>query len=150
MSGISHAHSTDTSGAETYVHTVRTFAEWRSRLLRRDATEIDLWFNLDEDDAAERVVYIGFQKGQLRAELNEYEDFGDGVTVTFIREVPASRPNRRTVSVVLLPKDLGSPTESYGWQASSFYLDPDGPRCKQWYGCADWAPSANDYAIHTL
>lgn len=145
-----HAHATDGEGDALYQHAIRTFFEWRSRLLGRDATEIDFWFSIDDDDAPERVVYVKYKNGRLRAELNEYEDFGDGANVTFIRRVEVTRLNKRALTIFLAPGDLGHPAVSYDWQVSSFFLRLQGSRCRQWYRCRDWIPSGNEYITHEL
>ena len=62
ISEVSQAHSADGS----VKHRISTFGPWRSRLLGRDATEFDLWIDLDADGSADRVVYFKSGVGNSR------------------------------------------------------------------------------------
>ncbi len=139
------------SGEKVLVHRISTFDPWPGRLLGRDATEVDVWFNTEGDERAEFVVYIGHDGARVIASLNRYEDHGDAIGVTFLRWIRASRPNNRSVTIHLPLHEIGtSDTDSYAWQVSTFFLGRRGSKCTEPYRCADWAPSPNDFYTHEL
>ena len=123
-----HAHS----GGQV-VHTISTFGRWPGRLLRPQngnlfAVEIDT----DTDRALERVVLVYFLNGRMRAGVYRLRRG----SLIFIDAARASKPNSRTMRVVIRQSRLGSP-EGYEWFAHSEYRAPGA--CSA--ACVDHAPN---------
>lgn len=128
---------TDDEGGPIW-HRIKTFGRWKSRLLRRDGTEIDYWFSLDMDATPERVVYVGYEKGRLVATMHRYVAHGDGAGVIELGRIGANRPSRRTVAVRVPRKWLRR--SDYRWSTSSYFRRESGRACRRENACADDAP----------
>jgi len=126
---------------EGFKHRISTFSPWPSRLLRRRATEFDLWMDLDADGSPDRVVYFGFRNKRLYGEMNTYESDGDGAHLTVLGLVTVRRPNRSSL-VAVIPKRWVK-GEPYRWYVSSFFLGSDQEsECGTEYACQDKAPDS--------
>ena len=146
---VTHGHQKK-GGDSFFVHTVSTHKRWGSKLLGRDATEIDLWFSTDGDGRPDRVVYINHDDGRLRASMNTYENEGDSSTVGFIGNVKVRRVGGRGVRV-WLPVEWMSNNEldDYNWFVFSFYTADEGSHCREDYSCFDRAPN-EESIVHSL
>lgn len=134
---VRHGHS-DEGGI---THRISTSSRWSSRLLRRDATEFDLWIDLDEDGAPDRVVYFGFRRGKLRGEMNAYEMSGDSGRVTILGPVKVHRPNRRSLVAVIPQRWIEK--GPYDWHVTSYFLSKaSDSQCRRYYRCEDRAPDS--------
>lgn len=142
---IAHEHER-LDGQRHVTHEVRTWKAWRSRLLARDATEIDFWFSLDGDPSPERVVYVKFRKRRLVAEYNRYIDHGDGAAVGFLRRVRVERRGSRGVRVFVPRKALARRRDTYTWWVTTYFRGRDGSVCRSYYKCADAAPNRDGFA----
>jgi len=140
---IRHAHHRSEDSERFFVHDVRTYAKWSSRLLNRDATEVTVWFDNGGGSDADRVVYIDFRGGRLQAEMARYRSSGDAAEVTMMGEVRVSRPDRRTVRV-FVPRRWVKQRHllRYGWWVTTYFLRENGDACRRWYACADRAPTS--------
>jgi hypothetical protein len=124
---ISHGHAGD--GA--VVHTISTYRRFPSRLLKGRGGAFGV-FLFDPDEERIRLVVVRWRNGRLRAPVFDWDDGRVGTA-------RVSRPNPRTVRLVIPKGALGSLGEApgYSWFAVSMYRD--GGACKHW--CEDVAPN---------
>jgi len=145
VSRVRHVQVTD-SGKVSFLHTIRTFQPWKTRLLERDATEIDLWFSTDEDDDPERVVYIKSKNGHVRAEMNTYNSYSHGASVGFMGTIRARRPDERSVQVFVPKRWIKRRgLRGYDWWLSTNFYRKEGSVCTEWYRCTDSVPDKGSY-----
>ncbi|MDP9067979.1 MAG: hypothetical protein M3N53_06500 [Actinomycetota bacterium] len=122
---VSHGH--DSRGR--LVHTVRTFPEWKTRALpRTDENYVGFVFESGSGEfGSDRFVWVRrSDQGRLYAELYRVETHANG---EFLRRVPVWRPNRRSVTIAIRPRFLGTEfADGYRWRAiTSFEKGADGP-----------------------
>lgn len=125
---ISHGH--DDRGR--LVHTVRTFARWRTNELpSNDENSVGILFESSSDTfGSDRFIWIRrSQQGRLYAKLYRVLTHPNG---EFLRRVPVWRPDRRSVRVAVHPKFLGRRfADGYRWRAiTSFEKGNSGP-CRE-------------------
>jgi hypothetical protein len=135
---VAHSHNRE---SEAVTHTIRTHDRWRSRLLHTEATEIDYWFSTDDDPAPEKVIYVTYRSGSLRAKLYRYQASPDGADVTLIRNLTARHPRLRRLEVRVPKRYLRTGEGSaYRWWSTTYFYDPEHSVCDQQYFCSDRAP----------
>ncbi len=135
---IEHGHRVNAKGARQLTHTVRTYGEWRSRLLRRRAF-IHLFFQLKghPGNPEERAVWITYEDGRLQAEM--YNTLGD--PPKFLAKVSVWRPDERTVKIAFRKRLLRRRSfDHYGWTTLS-YIEQSHRFCDRRGGCGDFAPN---------
>lgn len=116
------------------VHTISTFATWRTGLLGPGTPNLfAVEISTDGDAALERVVLIFSRNGQMLARVYRLS----GGRLVLVGPATASRPNGRAVRVSIARSRLGSPA-GYRWKAHSQYRAPGA--CRNF--CIDKAPNS--------
>lgn len=143
-------HATDKQGDELLIHRLTTRKPWPSQLLKRKATEFDIWLDSNGDDSTDRVVYVGFEKGRLVAEMHEYEQSGDSGSAFLLGEVRVMKPARDRIKIFVPREWLADETISeYRWYAISYFFERDHIYCSESYACDDRAPNSG-WLTHEL
>jgi hypothetical protein len=123
---ISHGHKDD-----AVVHTVSMYRRFPSRLLEGRGRALGIFlFNREEERV--RIVVVQWRNGRLRAPVFDWEEGRVGTA-------RVSRPNPRTIRVVISESVLGGLGESPGYRWFALTVFKDGGRCKRW--CEDTAPN---------
>ncbi|MGH3037239.1 MAG: hypothetical protein ACRDMU_08655 [Gaiellaceae bacterium] len=116
------------------VHTISTFATWRTGLLGPATPNLfAVEISTDGDAALERVVLIFSRSGQMLARVYRLS----GGRLVLVGPATASRPNGRAVRVSIARSRLGNPA-GYRWKAHSQYRAPGA--CSNF--CIDKAPNS--------
>ena len=116
------------------VHTISTFAAWRTGLLGPGTPNLfAVEISTDGDAALERVVLIFSRSGQMLARVYRLSSG----RLVLVGPATASRPNGRSVRVSIARSRLGSPA-GYRWKAHSQYRAPGA--CSNF--CIDKAPNS--------
>jgi hypothetical protein len=110
------------------VHTITTYGRWRSRVLK-GANAFEIFYNTDGDRRWERIAVAFYAAGRLRGALLN----GSG---KFLSEADVERPNKRSVTIGLSPRQLGRPA-GYRWAAFSVFKNARA--CSK--VCVDRAPN---------
>lgn len=114
------------------VHTVRTFARWRTKELpSNDENSVGILFESRSDKfGSDRFIWIRrSREGRLYAKLYRVLTHPNG---EFLRRVPVWRPDRHSVRVAVHPRFLGRRfADGYRWRAiTSFEKGNNGP-CRE-------------------
>jgi hypothetical protein len=131
---ISHGHR----GDDAFVHTISTYRRFPSKLLRpsgRAGGVFLLWLADDPSfDGTLRIVLVRWRNGRLRAPIFDFW------TDRRVGTARVTRPNRRTIRIVIPKRALGTLGEhpGYYWAATSVYWDRGA--CSE-DGCWDGAPN---------
>jgi hypothetical protein len=129
LRSASHGHS-----GNRLVHRISTFGTWGARLVRRSGTNLfSLNISTDGDRRPERIVLIYSRNGHMIADVFRFS----GGSLTLIGSASASRPNARSVRVVIPRSRLGNPGR-YRWSAHSQFKNSGA--CSGF--CVDSAPNS--------
>lgn len=133
---ISHGHRPNGK----LVHTISIYKGWRSGILDRRLTGIDLF--LDVDDQPGPDLYISVEvddDGRLRAPIRDWD------TDRRMGTADPSKPTEKTLLIEFSPSDLGTSVQEYSWTARTTFHQEGHPRCDEDdhgdIGCTDHAPN---------
>ena len=138
---ITHGHARSGGGL---VHKITTYRRWRGTALNNDYSDIKILFTTDRDNKPERALVIDTEGGRLVARMHRW---AAGVREQTYGRSAVSRPNLRTLKVVVRRSQLRRGIREYGWHVDTRYHKPHHPTCNisgdgKIVVCPDAAPSA--------
>jgi hypothetical protein len=122
---IGHAHR----GGDELVHRITTYRRFPSSILTgRTVIGMVLW---DANSAEIWVITIRWRRDALRAIIYHFEDDGN---LARSGKAEVSRPNRKTVKVIVSEDQIANPSR-YLWQVFASFRAT--PRCREEQACFD-------------
>jgi hypothetical protein len=122
---IGHAHRAD----DALVHRITTYRRFDSSILTgRTVVGMVLW---DANSDEVRIITIRWRRDALRAIIYRFEDDG---SLLRSGKAEVSRPNRKTLKVVVTEDQIGNPSR-YLWQVFASFRAT--PRCREEQACFD-------------
>ena len=127
---VEHFHP-QASERRAFVHVVRTYEPWKTRILKQTQTSIVIYFDTRGDEEEERYVVIEVATKQVAPKPGLYAQLRD---VEGDKNVPAGfvrvrRPDRYSVRIAIPRRRLGRGVSQYGWWIDTAFSNERYARC---------------------